>query len=169
MPIKLMTLLFFITLCSLLRAQVPDGQAFSIKVKARVESSMPIELTTLQHLTMYGHMTAGNSLMYISPVNSSFAGLIRAKGRPGTLVRIEYVDIEELSTQEGHGSMFILYELSGNDENVQNASHLIDTGEFEFNLNAEGLYYLWLGGWINTVNASPGVYKGKFTVEIQYI
>ncbi len=169
MKIKLITILFFITYCLALQSQVPDGQAFSIRVKATVESNMPLEITTLQHLTLYGQTKEGSNLIYISPVNSSFAGLIRAQGRPGTHVRIKYDDLEELSTQRGRGIMVIQYELSGSEENNQNASRLIDTDEFEFNLNAEGMYYLWVGGWVNTEHAAPGLYKGKFNVEIQYL
>lgn len=163
------TALLFIAYSNILLSQLPAGQAFSIKVKARVESNVPLEIITLQHLTVCGQMTAGNNSIYISPVNSSFAGLIRARGRPGTHVRLKYDVNEELPAQGGRGTIFIEYELSGNHEKIQEASHLIDTGEVEFNLNADGIYYLWLGGWVYTINATPGVYKGKFTVEIQYI
>ncbi len=167
---KAVIIAFLTQMCfQLIQAQTPVSNSFPINVKARVVSDVPVEITTLQHMTVSRALGADSGALYISPINSSSAGLMQAKGRPGTLVRMEYVIHEELPEENRAGTIRIRYEMSGNKEMVQAASQLIDTGEFEFNLNNDGVYFLWLGGWVHIEEAAPGTYKGEFNIEIQYI
>lgn len=167
---KVTILLFLTVVCfRCIYGQTPVSNSFSINVQARVANDVPVEITTLQHMTISRAMGTGSCVIYISPINSSFAGLMQARGRPGTQVRMEYVTHEELPAKNEAGTIIIQYVMSGNKELVQEASLLIDTGEFEFILNDEGIYYLWLGGWVHLEKALPGTYKGEFSIEIQYI
>ncbi len=163
------SILISATITPLLFMQAPSSDVYKIKVKARVVSEYPVGLVTLQHMRIDGAAFTGINEMHVSPINSSNAGLMRVKGRPGSLVRMSYISKETLPEVDGEGFVTIRYEMSGYEKKIQVASRLIDSEDFEFTLNMDGYYYLWMGGKVFMGNVTPGIYKGQFTVEIQYI
>lgn len=150
------------------KAQIRAGSSISINVSATVLSDSPIELTSLSNMVLNGEINEIQEI-YISPISSPSAGLMRAKGKPGSMARMTYILKEELSNDIGNSSITIQYEMSGHPDRVQRASTLIDTGEVLLDFGKDGLYYLWIGGRINVGKAAPGKYTGQFTIEIEYL
>ncbi len=150
------------------KAQITTKNGISIVVSATIVSDFPVELTTLNNLVVSGDESAEREI-YISPLTSSWAGLMRAKGKPGTQARMTYIVKEVLSNETGMGYITLNYEMSGNAERVQRASNLINTGNAILKFGEDGLYYLWVGGKVDTSNAVSGKYTGQFTIEIEYI
>lgn len=165
----LFSILISVIISPSLLLQDPINDVYNIKVKARVVSEYPVGLVTLQHMSIDGGAFTGINELYVSPINSRKAGLMRVKGRPGSLVRMSYISKETLPGIDGDGYVTIRYEMSGYKKRIQAASRLIDNEDFEFTLNKDGYYYLWMGGKVIMGNVTPGKYKGQFTVEIQYI
>jgi len=139
-----------------------------ISVSATLISDTPIVLTTLNNMTVSG-AASENQELYISPITSPNAGLLLAKGRPGSQARMTYVVSEVLNESKGAGSISIQYEMSGNNQRIQRSSILIDTGEALLDFDSEGQYFLWVGGHINLSKAVTGKYNGQFTIQIEYI
>jgi hypothetical protein len=149
-------------------AQVSSGKSISINVSATVVGNSPVELTTLNNMIIEGDINRMKEI-YISPVKSPNAGLLRVKGRPNSQARMTYIINETLTDVNSTGKITLAYEMSGNPIRIQRASTLINTGEFILNFDNDGLYYLWLGVKIKLNHAYPGKYTGDFTVEIEYI
>jgi hypothetical protein len=147
------------------------SQDVSVHVSAMVVASNdhPVSLVTLRDLVIRGEIRNAGQKIYVSPLESPFAGLIRAEGQPGETVRIYYEMNERLTDRFGNTMLDITYEMSGNNERIQDSGMLADIGEHEFRLNKEGCYYLWIGGWIDISTAAAGIYKGQFIIEIMYI
>jgi len=150
------------------KAQIPAGGSISVNVSATVVSDSPIELTTLSNMVLFGEINE-NQEIYISPISSSKAGLMRAKGKPGSKARVTYILKEALSNDNGNSNITIQYEMSGHPERIQRAAILVNTGEIVLDFGSDGLYYLWVGGRVNISKAAPGKYTGQFTIEIEYL
>lgn len=149
-------------------AQSQYRKILPVNVTVTVLNKVPVQLITLNNINIPAGIES-NKEIYISPVNSSFAGLLKAKGLPDAKVRMSYLIDELLPEENGNGNISIRYEMSGNERWFQESSVLINTGEAVFNIGSNGIYYLWVGGHINIVEAGVGRYHGKFTLEIEYL
>jgi len=150
------------------KAQVTPDPTIVINVSATLISDTPIVMTTLNNMVVAGAPDEKQEI-YVSPITSPNAGLLLAKGRPGSQARMTYIISEVLSEQEHMGSISMKYEMSGNAKRIQRTSQLIDTGEAVLNFDEDGLYYLWVGGHIDVSKAVSGKYNGQFTIQIEYI
>lgn len=164
---KCLLLMATVLMAFQLEAQV-RATTISVNVSATVVSDSPVELSTLNNMIVSGDLDENNEI-YISPINNTNAGLMRAKGRPNSQARMTYIIYEVLNEETGAGSISLRYEMSGNPERVQRASRLIDSGEAILEFGPDGVYYLWVGGRVDVSQAIPGKYGGQFTLEIEYI
>jgi hypothetical protein len=164
---RLTSIMIFLTVAAI-HAQIPVRNNIIINVTATVISNSPIELTTLNNMAIKIDNKQQKEI-YISPISDPGAGLMLAKCRPGSQVRLTYMIQEEITEENGSGKIKLNYEMSGYPSRVQSASSLFLTGEALLNFGIDGIYYLWIGGRINLSNALPGKYKGQFTLEIVYI
>jgi hypothetical protein len=140
----------------------------SLGIVAIVKDRAALRLETLYNICI-DYRPGDEDEIYISPVASSNAGLMRAYGTPGSQVRMTYLPTDVLSEENGNGTIAVYYEMSGNKRWLQESSKLTDTGEAVFNLGSDGAYYLWVGGLINVTKAGAGQYRGRFTLEIEYL
>jgi hypothetical protein len=176
-------------------AQNKRSQAAIINITATLVTSSPVQLFTLRNMIITGcqgkrrdnekdflrytvmdkergrerekeNKTAG---IYISPVTDINAGLLLAKGKPGSRAIIHYKIHEILHENDGEGTISLRYELSTFPLLVQRASKINNSGEIILNFGKDGLFYLWVGGHVNLSNATTGKYTGQFTFEILYI
>ncbi len=92
-----------------------------------------------------------------------------AVGMPNTEFRLNYLPERELTQVDGNSTLTFTYELSGNSEENQSTSELLELDNRNIEFNEEGRYYIWVGGRVNIENAAPGNYEGDFTIEIDYI
>jgi hypothetical protein len=92
-----------------------------------------------------------------------------AIGTPEAEFRLNYLPERILNQINGNGSLIFNYEISGNLEEDQATSELLDLDNRNLRFNSEGRFYIWVGGSIDLSNAAPGNYEGDFTIEIDYI
>lgn len=111
----------------------------------------------------------GQREIYVNPVNSLNAGYMIAVGTPDAEFRLNYLPKRELTQINGTETLTFTYEISGNTEENQATSELLELDNRNIRFNSEGQYYIWLGGRVNIENAAPGNYEGDFTIEIDYI
>ncbi|MCP9290086.1 MULTISPECIES: DUF4402 domain-containing protein [Gracilimonas] len=152
-----------------LQAQDRRGEPIvsaSINVSASVIPS--IELITVNSMT-FPNLQPGQREIYVNPVNSLNAGFMIAVGMPNTEFRLNYLPERELTQVDGNSTLTFTYELSGNSEENQSTSELLELDNRNIEFNEEGRYYIWVGGRVNIENAAPGNYEGDFTIEIDYI
>lgn len=111
----------------------------------------------------------GQREIYVNPVNSLNAGYMIAVGTPDAEFRLNYLPKRELTQINGTETLTFTYEISGNTEENQATSELLELDNRNIRFNSEGQFYKWLGGRVNIENAAPGNYEGDFTIEIDYI
>lgn len=164
----LYTALFILLTAMAVKAQTSAGSNISINVSATVVTNSPIELTTLSNMKLSASSLL-ESEIYISPVSSPDAGLMLVKGRPGLQARLTYRITETITEKSGAGTIDLTFQISSFPTLVQRASKLDISGEVILNFGSDGLYYLWIGGYVNMTKAAPGKYTGQFTIEVVYI
>lgn len=172
MPVKVIPLFvisgFILLLPPHLRGQGSEQtESVSINVSAQVVETT-VELITMKEVD-FANAQPSQGEIYINPVTSINAGLLRAQGTPSASVRISFQRQLELIRIGGSETLTFHYEISSNSENNQNASEILDQESRNLQLNANGNYFIWVGGRVNVENAVRGQYEGKFTVEIEYI
>jgi hypothetical protein len=155
-------------LISLLPLSAQDNHSVSIRAIATVVEKSEIELITIKDLDLDLKQAVGG-LITISANTGKEAGKIMVKGKPGAHIRVTYLPEIELLNTTGTGRITMHYNMYGYPEDNQIASEPIDAVERMMRINPEGLYYLWVGGLVNVVSASPGSYQGEFTIEIEYL
>lgn len=165
---QFLAIILFLSVPAAAGAQVKVRGDLSVSVSATLLNDAPLELTTINNLVISGDYGQSKKV-YISPVTSAEAGLMKASGRPGSQARITFIMDEIIQNHEGNSAITVRYEMSGNKERIQRSSRLFDTGETTITFGSDGVYYLWLGCSLNTGNAGPGNYQGQFTLEIEYI
>lgn len=149
--------------------QSDEIQTVTVSVSAVVEESVPeIEVITLQTFNLR-ELEPGQQIVEIDPATSFRSGKLLASGMPGASFRISYLSTRELVNIEGTGMIFFEYQVAGNQMDEQDASEPFDTESPILEFDAEGQYYIWVGGRVNLENATPGTYQGEFTLEIEYI
>ena len=159
-------LLVVSSLQALAQNEGSDRITANINVSAEVIQS--IELITVNTM-QFGNSQPGQREIYVNPVNSLNAGYMIAVGTPDAEFRLNYLPELELTQIEGPGSLTFIYEISGNSEENQSTSELLELDNRNIRFNSEGRYYIWVGGKVNIANAPPGNYEGDFTIEIDYI
>ncbi len=110
-----------------------------------------------------------DNIVYINPIFDPEAGIMRARGNPGALIRVSYLEEMEVSRREGPGSLFFVYEVSAFAGDNQRESELLDQIERELRFNEEGEFFFFIGGRVDLSQALPGNYDGEFTIEIEYM
>jgi hypothetical protein len=165
---KYLTVMLFTIAGLNTEAQTAVYESISINVSATVVSDDHVELTTLNGILLSGDFDKKKEL-YISPVSDPRAGMVLAKGRPGSQARLTYMIQEVLVEENGEGSIKLHYEISGGPSMVQLASISFLKGVAILNFSSDGFYYLWVGGHANMSKALPGKYIGQFSLEIVYI
>lgn len=164
---RILLLLIALGFSQVIQAQNTNrGISGQINVKAEVLQS--IELITVNSM-QFGNAQPGQREIYVNPINSLNAGFMIAVGTPGAEFRLNYLPERELNQIDGDATMTFTYEISGNAEENQSTSELLELDNRNIQFNSEGRYYLWIGGRVNLENAAPGNYEGDFTIEIDYI
>jgi hypothetical protein len=146
--------------------QVTGEDDVTINVQANVLQS--IELITVSNIRLRDFPPGANEV-YISPVENPYAGHMVAVGNPNAEIRIEYLPSRELTQVNGNGLLSFQYEIAGSAIDNQITSEILLNDNRNFRFNAQGRFYLWIGGRVDISNAKPGSYEGEFTIEIEYI
>ncbi|SMO82086.1 DUF4402 domain-containing protein [Gracilimonas mengyeensis] len=166
-----MRLTSLITLLLLL-SQVPvlgqQQNQISAEVSVSADIIQSIELITVNSM-QFQNVQPGQQELYINPVNDLNAGYMIAVGTPEAEFRLSYLPEREITQIDGDNTLTFMYEISGNTEEDQSTSELLENENQNVQFNSEGRYYFWIGGRINLENAAPGNYEGDFTIEIDYI
>lgn len=163
----LATLLFLSLLfASEITAQSSNGVNAEINIGATVIQS--IELVTVQNIRL-ANIEPVNNQIIVPPITSGNAGHMIASGNSNAEIRITYQANQVLTQINGDGVVRVIYQLSGNDLNEQLTSELLGAENRNFSFNADGDFYIWIGGRFFIEQAKPGSYEGDFTIEIDYI
>lgn len=149
-------------------AQSDNTESITANINVSAEVIQSIELITVNTMR-FGNTQPGQREIYINPVNSLNAGFMIALGTPEAEFRLNYLPELELTKIDGQGTLNFTYEISGNSEENQSTSELLELDNRNIRFNNEGRYYIWVGGRVNIENAPPGNYEGDFTIEIDYI
>lgn len=144
----------------------PRSVSANIRLNAEVIST--IELITVKGMEV-NQSEAGQTTVTINPITSSFAGHMIATGTPLADIRISYLKLRELTRTDGEGLLIINYEVSGNTEDNQQTSELLESDNKILTINQDGQFYIWIGGSVDLEQATPGNYEGEFTLEVEYI
>lgn len=148
--------------------QTSDNAEINVSATVIGSTQNSIELITVNTI-QFGNAQPINGQININPINSLNAGFMIAEGNPEAEFRLNYLPDRILNQTNGNGSLTFTYLISGNDEEDQATSELLDLENRNLRFNAEGRYYIWVGGQIDLSNAAPGNYEGDFTIEIDYI
>src|SRR5690606_16150674 len=127
-----------------------------------------IEMSTLNNINL-GSATIGMAEIFVNPQSDDNSGKLLITGRPNAAIRITYVEQRELTRVGGPESLTFRYFLSGNADDNQFTSELLDVSRTNMSLGSDGRFYIWIGGLVNIQNAVFGQYEGEFSVEIEYI
>ncbi len=159
-------LLAFPMLIGLSKGGFTQGVNANIDIRTTIVSS--IELITVKSITV-GNLQSGQEEIYINSISDVNAGYMIAVGAPGLDFRLNFERSRVLTQVNGDGTLVFEYELSGNHLEDQNSAENITEDVRNLKFNADGQYYIWVGGKIDLRNARPGNYDGDFTIEIEYI
>lgn len=163
------TLLLIGLQTALLYAQNDDATGISAKINVSAEVIQSIELITVNSIS-FPSLQPGQREIHVNPANSLNAGYMIAIGTPDAEFRLNYLPERVLTqTDGGTATLTFTYEISGNIDEDQATSELLQLGNRNIRFNDEGRYYIWVGGRVNLENAAPGNYEGVFTIEIDYI
>lgn len=142
----------------------------TMQVTARAVVVENLMLVTIRDLDLINPKPEG-SRIFVSPLNSSYAGQFRITGSSRSSVRVTYLISEDIQEANGNGGIVnARYIISGFDLDNQFQSLLYaPTGEFNIQLGAEGSYFLWVGAELDLSRALPGEYFSEFIIELEYI
>jgi hypothetical protein len=138
----------------------------SIDVSARVIST--IEMVTLQSMSLRD-AEERNGMIRVNPRQNSNAGKMMAIGTPNSDVRISFLPRRELTRTQGTEQLLFSYNVAVNTEEEQSTAEILNQENRDFSFNEEGRLYLWIGGNVDISTATPGNYRGEFTLDIEYI
>ncbi len=157
-----------LVITSVVNLQAQDSDKISAQINVSAEVIQSIELITVNTM-QFGNLQPGQKEIYVNPVNNLNAGFMIAIGTPEAEFRLNYLPERILSQIDGNASLTFEYEISGNTEDDQATSELLELDNRNIRFNSEGRFYIWVGGRVNLENAAPGNYEGDFTIEIDYI
>ena len=157
---RLLFLFLLLSTTSNLSAQ--DGkQSISTQVNITATVEQSIELITVQNIRLSG-IEPVNNQYNISPTTSSNAGHMIATGNPNAEIRITFQANQILNQINGDGIIRVTYQLSGNDTEEQLNSEILEVQNRSFTFNADGEFYIWIGGRVFIEQAKPGSYEGDY-------
>ncbi len=141
----------------------------NVQVRAKAVIVDNLMLVTMRDLDLINPVSDG-TLLFISPLESPFAGQFRINGYPTSSVRVTYLIYEDIQEYGGNGGIVnARYILSGFTQDNQYQSQLFNpTGEFNIQLGPDGQYFLWIGAQLDLSNALPGEYFSEFIIEMEY-
>lgn len=146
-------------------AQQNSGQRVSVTISAEIISS--IDLITVRPID-FRNTGRNDGAITINPVSSGRAGKMIAQGTPGASFRITFLRQRDLVNIDGDNVLFFSYMVSGNVEDDQSTSELLEDDNRALQFNESGQFFIWVGGDVNLQSAPPGNYEGEFTLEIEY-
>ncbi|MBT3825249.1 MAG: hypothetical protein HOF96_09745 [Candidatus Marinimicrobia bacterium] len=126
-----------------------------------------IEVITISDIDA-GIVLPGQAEKIISPITDGGAGILRLEGQGNSSIQISYskqVTMTNLGTSQ---PLLMNYLLSGGPENDQSGSVLFTTNPANVSLNANGIFYIWVGCRFSLEGLVPGQYDGDFIVEVEY-
>lgn len=126
------------------------------------------EYITLRDLD-FTDLDQSMGVVEINPENSARAGKMLITGTPNAPFRLAYLPFRLLENQSGNGTLIFEYRIAGSNLDDQSTAENFTEESRELQFNDDGEYYIWIGGFVNFSNASPGSYTGDFTLEIDYI
>jgi len=161
-------LLFIFNLCIACSSYAQSSADTRVNVTISAEVVNSIELITVRTI-QFDRSSGREESIVINPVNSGQAGKMIAQGAPGAAFRITFLRERDLVNRNDGEVLFFRYVVSGNSEDDQGTSELLEDDNRALRFNESGQYYIWVGGEVSLQNASPGSYEGEFTLEIEYI
>lgn len=145
-----------------------NGITASVSINATATVVESIEIATLSNINL-GSVTVGALDIFVNPQSDDGAGKLVVTGRPNSMIRVTYIPQRELTRTGGPETLLFAYSLSGNSDDNQVNSELIDPSRTDFRLGADGRFFIWIGGRVDIQNAVFGQYEGEFAIEIDYI
>ncbi len=145
-----------------------ENKSVNARVNISTKIISSIELITVNTIT-FENKVPDQQQIHVNPITDVSAGYMIAVGTPGAEFRLEYLLERTLTRVGGGGSINFVYEISGNTEEEQATSEIIDFENRNLVFNSGGRYFIWVGGKVDLRNAVPGNYEGDFTIEIDYI
>lgn len=142
----------------------------SVNAEINIEATViqAIEMVTAQNIQL-ANLEPVNNEIFIPPATSGNAGHMIASGNPNAEIRITFQPNQILNQINGDGLIRVIYQLTGNDIDEQLTSEVLGAENRSFSFNADGDFYIWVGGRVFVEQAKPGSYEGEFTIEIDYI
>jgi len=166
MKIKFILLVY--TLCQFAVSNI-NAQSKTVEIRATATVLDNLQMISIRNLDLISPPIVENKIS-VFPITSSYAGLFKIVGSPGTRIKINYLRTEWLEEQnEGVGKIYAEYSLSAGEEDNQAQSFLLTPGEAVVTLSSNGILFVWLGGELDVSEATPGNYKSEFVLEFEYI
>lgn len=162
----LVSLFYVLCFTNALKAQITDAHNVSITVMAYV--SIPIETITIQSID-FRYEDMENNILSVDPVVNPSAGKMVVRGIPDEGMRLNFVQNRELVNNQTNHVLFFEYFVAGNDIDEQESSELLSPDNRDLSFNADGEFYIWVGGRVDLSTAQPGSYDGEFNIEIEYL
>lgn len=162
------TLILFALLFTSWSIKAQNSQEINATINVSAQIIQSIELITVNSIS-FGNVDPGQTEVNINPNTDPNAGFMIAVGTPGAQFRLEYLPQRALYNTNGGNNLAFTYQISGNTLEDQASSEIIQFNDRNLTFNAEGFFYVWVGGNVNIENADPGNYEGDFTIEIDYI
>ena len=162
---KMIKFLFVVLALSSTLFGQEDGTSNELNVSATVVDQ--IEVITLADIDA-GTVLPGQSEKVISPTTDGGAGLLRLEGQANSSIQVSYSKQVTMSNLASSQPLLMNYMLSGGPEDNQSASVVFTSNPANVALNAEGVYFIWVGCRFSLENLVPGQYDGDFIVEVDY-
>jgi len=154
-------MLLFVSM-GLLGQQEQSGE---IHISATVVDQ--IEVITLSDIDA-GTVLPGQQEKVIDPITDGGAGTLRLEGQANSSVQISYSQQVTMTNLNTTQPLLMNYMISGSVETNQANSVLFTTNPATVTLNAEGIYYIWIGCRFSLRRLVPGQYDGDFILEVEY-
>lgn len=126
-----------------------------------------IEVITIADIDA-GIILPGESEKVISPILDGGAGILRLEGLKNSSIQVSYSQQVTMTNLLTNQPLFMNYMVSGGPESNQSVSTLFTTNPANVTLNADGVYYLWIGCRFSLIGLMPGQYDGDFLIEVDY-
>ncbi len=162
MNIKIVILILSLT--SIILGQ-ENRSSISLNIEATIADQ--IEVITISDIDA-GIVLPGQDEKDISPLTDAGAGILKLQGQPQSSIQISYSKQITMTNVLSNQPLLMNYKLSGSAENDQSASEYLQTNPANVYLNAEGVYYIWVGCRFSLLDLVPGQYDGDFNIEVDY-
>ena len=126
-----------------------------------------IEVITLADIDA-GTILSGDAEKVISPILDGGAGILRLEGQRNSSIQISYSKQVTMTNLLTSDPLMMNYMLSGGVDDNQTVSEIFTSNPANVTLNAEGVYFIWVGCRFSTSGLVPGQYDGDFLIEVDY-